>query len=593
MRSGGMQTGGMQTHRNTSLLGAPFRIAGRVRRVTLADLVIAVAVLVALYGIVRIGRGVGVSFAPKSNLSIDTSIRNLPYYGVRSLIRMFIALFVSLVFSFVYAYAAARSRRAAKVLIPALDILQSVPILGFLSVTVTGFMALFPGSLLGLELASIFAIFTSQAWNMTFSFYHSLLMTPTDLDEMSRLLGLSRWQRFWRVDAPSGVIGLVWNGMMSMGGGWFFLVASEAISVSNRNYSLPGVGSFAGAAIADGDLHKVLWAILTMAVLVIGVNVLFWRPLVAWSEMFRYETSQSATMARSFVLDLLRRSHWPRALGRLRRRISVPIDRVMSRLLGTDSGQLVAEEADRRNGDIVFWVLVGGLTGFGAWRALSFITAVDGFAVFWRPFWLGAVTFLRVAVLIVISTIIWVPIGAKVGLNPRAAQIAQPLVQVLASFPANFLFPFATFVFIRTGLSLNVGGILLMALGAQWYILFNAIAGAMEIPNDLREAMSDLGVQGWQLWRRLILPGVFTSYVTGGISAAGGAWNASIVSEIVTYGGTTLTATGLGAYIALATESGDMHEVLAGIAVMSFYVVSSNRLFWQPLYSRAKERFAL
>lgn len=576
-----------------SRITLPGRLLGRARRVSLSDVVVGLAVMVVLYGIVQLGRGTAVSFSPEVNRSIDTSVRNLPYYAARSLLRMFVALAASLVFSFVYAYAAARSRRAGKVLIPALDILQSVPILGFLSITVTGFIALFPGSLLGLELASIFAIFTSQAWNMTFSFYHSLMTVPRDLDEASRMLRLTRWQRFWRIEVPNGAIGLVWNGMMSMGGGWFFLVASEAITVSNKHYSLPGVGSFAGAAIADGDLGKVGWAILAMIVLVVGVNVVFWRPLVAWSELFKNEQSEAASVTHSWVLDLLRRSHWPRALGLLGRRVARPVNRFMGRVSGIDEVTLEVDERRQRVGDVVFWLIVGSGTAYGTWRLYGFVTAHEGPAVFWRPLWLGAVTFLRVTALLAVATVVWVPIGARIGLNPRAARIAQPLVQILASFPANFLFPFATYLFIRTGLSLDIGGIVLMSLGAQWYILFNAIAGAMEIPSDLREAMEDLDVRGWQLWRRLILPGLFPSYVTGGITASGGAWNASIVAETVTYGGTTLTATGLGAYIAAASATSDMRQVLAGVLVMSFYVVAINRLIWQPLFRIAQERYAL
>jgi len=564
-----------------------------MRRVSIADVIVALAVLVGLYAIVKVGRGTTVSFAPAENRSIDTSEWNLPYYGVRTLLRMFVALAASTVFALVYATAAARSRRLARVLIPALDILQSVPILGFLSVTVTGFIALFPGSLLGLEMASVFAIFTSQAWNMAFSFYASLMSLPRELDEMSRMMRLTRWQRFWRIEVPNGAIGLIWNGMMSMGGGWFFLVASEAISVSNRHYSLPGVGSFAGAAIADGQLGKVGWAIVTMVVLVVGVNVMFWRPLVAWSEKFKNEQSESTEVARSFVLDLLRRSHWPRALGRLRRRVAVPLDRVMGRVFGIDERDLAPDVGRQRLGDSVFWLVIGSVVAVGTWRLLVYVMADEGPAVFWRPLWEGAVTFLRVVVLVVVATVVWVPVGVWIGLRPRVARLAQPLVQVLASFPANFLFPLATWAFIRTGLSLNVGGVLLMSLGAQWYILFNAIAGAMGIPSDLIEAMDDLGVHGRRRWRRLILPAVFPAYVIGGITASGGAWNASIVAEIVTYGGTTLTATGLGAYIAAATEAGNFHHILAGIAIMSLYVVSINRFFWQPLSELAADRFAL
>jgi NitT/TauT family transport system permease protein len=571
----------------------PARVGSRLRRLSPLDVLVGVAILVLLYVIVRVGRGTTVSFAPSENTSIDTDPVNLPYYAARSLLRMFTALGASLVFTLAYGYAAARSRRAEKILIPALDILQSVPILGFLSITVTAFIALFPGSLLGLEFASIFAIFTSQAWNLTFSFYHSLITLPRELDEASRVLRLTRWQRFWRIEVPNGTIGLVWNGMMSMGGGWFFLVASEAITVVNRQYSLPGIGSYAGAAIADGDLGKVGWAIATMIVLVVGVNVLFWRPLVAWSEKFKNEQSEASEVPRSLVLDLLRRSHWPRAVGRVRRCLAEPIGRAAGRVFGVDDETLEPDLARRRTGDVVFAVVAVGLIGYGAVRLFAYVTEDEGIGVFWTPLWEGLITLSRVIVLVIVATLIWVPIGVRIGLNPRLARIAQPLVQILASFPANFLFPFATYAFIKTGVSLNIGGIVLMSLGAQWYILFNTIAGAMAIPSDLKEAMDNLGVSGWYRWRHLILPGIFPYYVTGGITASGGAWNASIVAEIVTYGGTTLTATGLGAYIAQATQAGEFHQILAGVAVMSLYVVTINRLFWQRLYRLAETRYSL
>jgi NitT/TauT family transport system permease protein len=569
------------------------RVGSRLRQVSLIDIAVGLAVLVLLYAVARVGRGTTVSFAPSENLGIDTDPRKLPYYGARSLLRMFVALGGSFAFTLVYAYAAARSRRLEKVLIPALDILQSVPVLGFLAITVTGFIALFPGSLLGLELASVFAIFTSQVWNMTFSFYHSLVTLPRELDEAARVLRMPRWLRFWRVEVPNGAIGLVWNGMMSMGGAWFFLVASEAITVANREYSLPGVGSYAGAAIADGDLAKVGLAIAAMVVLVVGVNVLFWRPLVAWSQKFKNEESEATDVQRSLVLDLVRRSHWPRLLGRAHRAVAWPVNRAGCRLFGVDDTIAPPPAGSRRLGDLVFWVIVGGLLGFGGLRLWGYVTADDGVAVFWTPMWQGTVTFLRVVVVVVVSTLVWVPIGVRIGLNPRLARVAQPLVQVLASFPANFLFPFATWLFIRAHVSLDIGGILLMSLGSQWYILFNAIAGAMAIPSDLQEAMAVMGVRGWQRWKRLILPAIFPYYVTGGITAAGGAWNASIVAEIVTYGGTTLTATGLGAYVSSATERGDFHHILAGVAVMSFYVVSLNRLLWRRLYRLAENRYSL
>jgi NitT/TauT family transport system permease protein len=571
---------------------APLRAALRRPKATAIDVLVAAAVLVLLYVIVRVGRGVTLSFAPRDVTTIDTSPGHLPYYAARSLLRMFVALGASTVFTLAYGYAAARSRRAEKVLIPLLDILQSVPVLGFLSITITGFIALFPGSFLGLELASVFAIFTSQVWNMTFSFYHSLITLPREFDELSRSLRLTRWMRFWRIEVPSGAIGLVWNGMMSFGGGWFFLSASEAISVLNRRYTLPGVGSYAAAAIDAGDLGKVGLGILTMAVMVVGVNVLFWRPLTAWVERFKIEQAEAAEVQRSLVLDVIRRSHWPRILGRVRRRIADRLSRPMA-ILGRDDRLHTADVGRRRIGDLVFLVVVIAAVAFGLWELLRYTAGQVGLGIYMEALGLGFVTFVRVVVLVALATVVWVPIGVRIGLSPRLARVAQPVVQVLASFPANFLFPFATLGFIKTGISLNVGGILLMALGAQWYILFNAIAGAMAIPTDLRDAMDSLDVRGWLRWKRLIGPAVFPAYITGAITASGGAWNASIVAEVVTYGGTTLTATGLGAFIAHATEVGDFPRILAGVAVMSVYVVGLNRIVWRRLYRLAEFRYGL
>jgi NitT/TauT family transport system permease protein len=572
-----------------------FPTKGALRRLPFGPIDVAVlaAVLVGLYVILEVGRGTTVSFSPTHVTTVSSDPADLPYYAARSLLRMFAALALSTLFALTYGYVAARSRRAEKVLIPALDILQSVPVLAFLSITVTGFIALFPGSLLGLECASIFAIFTAQAWNMTFSFYYSVRALPREVDEVSRMLRLTRWQRFWKIEVPNGTVGLVWNGMMSFDGGWFFLAASEAISVLNKKYALPGIGSYVAKAVDDGDLSKVGLAIATMVVMVIAVNVLFWRPLTAWAERYKLEESEAAERQRSLVLDLLHRSSWPRAIGRARRALADPLGRAM-RVLGRDGTAPVGERSvtTRRRGDLAFAALVGAPIADGLYRMLAYI-GEDGYRQVLDAFGYGAITFARVIVLVVFATLVWVPIGVWIGFNPRVARIAQPVVQVLASFPANFLFPFATLAFIKVGVSLNVGGILLMSLGAQWYILFNTIAGAMAVPTDLREAATVSGLRGWQLWKRLIIPGIFPAYVTGGITASGGAWNASIVSEIVTYGGTTLTATGLGAYIAQATETGDFHHILTGVAVMSVYVVALNRLFWRRLYRLAEIRYAL
>jgi NitT/TauT family transport system permease protein len=557
------------------------------------DLLVFAALLALLFGLLRLAPALNAPFLPRTAPStVSTDPASLPYYAVRSLLRMFIALILSVLFTFVYATAAARLRRAEQVLIPLLDILQSVPVLGFLTVTVTAFINLFPGSELGLECASIFAIFTSMSWNMTFAFYHSLISQPRDLDEAARIMRLTKWQRFWRLDVPSGMIPLVWNGMMSFGGAWFFLAASESISVLNHTYALPGIGSYVAAAIGQGDLGEVGIAIGVMIVMVIAVNVVFWRPLVAWSERFRAEESAAAERPRSVVLDLLRRSAVPDLIARQCRPAGRLLD-AATRPFGLAEHPLQRSVARARTGDVFFAGAVSAVVVYGAWRALHYVDTRTGLGAFGPAFVYGAATFGRVVVLLVVASVIWVPVGVWIGMNPRVSRLAQPVVQVLASFPANFLFPFAAAFFVAAGISLNIGGILLMALGAQWYILFNVIAGASAIPSDLREATRLMGLSGKLRWQRFILPAIFPAYVTGGITAAGGAWNASIVAEVVNYGKHHLTATGLGAYIAQAATTGDFPKVLIGVAVMSVYVVGLNRLVWRRLYHLAETRYAL
>ena len=573
--------------------GFPARGLWRRPGLRWADIVVAAALLALLFGLLRLAPALNAPFLPKTAPSqVSTDPANLPYYAVRSLLRMFIALILSVLFTFVYATAAARLRRTEKVLIPVLDILQSVPVLGFLSVTVTAFINLFPGSELGLECASVFAIFTSMAWNMTFAFYHSLVSQPRDLDEAARIMRLTRWERFWRLDVPSGMIPLVWNGMMSFGGAWFFLAASESISVLNHQYALPGIGSYAAAAIAQGNLGEVGYAIIAELVLVLGVNFLFWRPVTAWAERFRVEESESAEKPRSLVLDVLRRSDVPGLLGRPLRPVGRLLDRA-TRPFGVAEHPLAVSRARERTGDVFFAGVIAVLVAYGAWEALGYVRATTGLGEFGYAFGLGAATFARVIFLTAVATVIWVPVGVWIGMSPKVTRFAQPVVQVLAGFPANFLFPFATAVFVAWHIPLDFGSVLLMALGAQWYILFNVIAGASAIPSDLREAMTSLQVSGWLRWRKFILPSIFASYVTGGITAAGGAWNASIVAEVVSYGHNHLTATGLGAYIFQATATGDFPKILVGIAVMSIYVVLTNRLLWRRLYALAERRYSL
>ncbi len=557
----------------------------------LADIAVILGTLVLLAFIARIGAGAFVSFEPPNIVpAVDLDLRNLPYYAGRSTLRMFIALFFSTVFTLVYGYVAANSRRAERVMIPLLDILQSVPVLGFLSITVTGFIALFPGSLLGLEAASIFAIFTSQVWNMTFSFYQSLRTVPKELNEAATLYQLSRWQRFTKLEVPSATIGLLWNAMMSFGGGWFFVAASEAISVLNQEYTLPGIGSYVAAAIADENLVALGWALLTIAIVIVLVDQLFWRPLIAWSDKFRMEQSASAEAPESWVYDLLQTARIPRMLGKAITPIREAVNQLLSKLtppsstFKTDPNQ---EPRSDRLYNAILLVIIGILV---AW-ALHFILTTVGLGEVFKTFWLGILTLLRVTVLLLLATAIWTPIGVAIGFNPKLARTLQPVVQFLASFPANFIFPFATLFFIRTNISIEWGSILLMALGAQWYILFNSIAGAQSIPTDLREMADDIGLKGWQRWKKLIIPGIFSAWVTGGVTASGGAWNASIVAEIVAWGSTTLTATGLGTYIAEATTIGDWPRITLGIGMMSLFVVGLNRILWRRLYHLAEAKY--
>ena len=575
----------------------PVREVLRGRKLSWVDLVVGTGIIVVLYAVVKLGQSMAVNFTPgRAPVTISTDIADVPYYAVRSLLRMFIALGLSTVFTLVYGTAAARLRRAEKVLVPILDILQSIPILVFLPIALTFFIKVFPNSLLGLELASIFVIFTSQAWNMTFSFYHSLISQPTELDEAARMYRLTKWQRFWKLDVPSSMIGLVWNMMMSMGGGWFFLTASEAITVFVKgkgvSESLPGIGSYMAAAVRQGSYSEVTIAIVVMVVLVVGTNFFFFRPLVAWSDKFRLESSESGDKPTSVVLNFLRRSSIPRWAGRVSRPVARTLDR-MTRPFGLAEYPLRPDDRARQIGDTIFWSVIVAVSAAVAVIGLLYLNSHLGFARFPSLIGFGFATFGRVVVLLLIATAIWVPIGVKIGMSPKLARYAQPVVQVLASFPAILLFPFATLIFIDLGISLNYGAIVLMMLGAQWYILFNVIAGASSIPNDLREMMITMRLTRRQRWRQVILPAIFPAYVTGGITAAGGAWNASIVAELVSWHHRTLHAFGLGNYIATASSQGRFALLIAGGIVMSAFVVIVNRLFWRRLYRLAESRYTL
>ncbi|MDI1295157.1 MAG: ABC transporter permease subunit [bacterium] len=514
----------------------------------------------------------------------------LPYYALRTVIRMFAALVASTLFTLVVATLAARSRRAGQIIVPALDILQSVPILGFLTFTVTFFMGLFPGNILGVELASVFAIFTSQAWNMAFSFYQSLRAIPTDLDEVSQGFALSPVRRFLRLDLPFATPALVWNAMMSMSGGWFFVVASEAITVGHTTVTLPGIGSWLALAIQHQDFRAIALAVLMMGVVIILYDQLFFRPVVAWADRFRFEQTASNNRPGSWAYDLLRRT-------RLLPVLFAPVAGVGQLLLALEPAASAARPARTPAPNPIverIWqVAILLAVGAAIWWSGRYILATLGLADIAEAFLLACLTMLRVVVLIALASLIWVPIGVWIGLNPAWAERVQPVAQFLAAFPANVLFPFAVIAIVHWHLSPDIWLSPLMILGTQWYILFNVIAGASAIPNDLREVADMFGVRGWPWWRQVALPGIFPFYVTGALTASGGSWYASIVAEAVSWGSQHLEAHGLGTYIAKATTAGDYPRVALGIAVMSLFVLGFNRLVWRPMYAFAERRLRL
>nr|WP_210399014.1 ABC transporter permease subunit [Steroidobacter denitrificans] len=507
---------------------------------------------------------------------------------------MLAAMVLSLLFTFTYATWAAKSRRAEQVLIPLLDILQSVPILGFISVSVIFFMSLAPGRMLGAEMAAVFAIFTSQAWNMAFSFYQSLRTVPRELTEASHSFQLGPWMRFWKLEAPFAMPALVWNMMMSMSGGWFFVVASEAISVGDTTVTLPGIGSYIALAIAGRDLGAIFWAIATMLVVIMIYDQLLFRPLVAWADRFRFEQETGATPPGSWVLTALSRS-------RLVALVVAPLANIWRRTYRASSVPDHTAPFGRREAranlavwlDRLWYGAIIAVCLVALWMITGFVLEGVTLAEVGTAVLFGLATMVRVFVLIALASIIWVPIGVWLGLRPGAARIAQPIAQFMAAFPANLLFPLAVSAIVVLRLNPDVWLSPLMILGTQWYILFNVIAGASTIPSELRDIGANLRVRGWLWWRRIALPAVFSFYMTGAITASGGSWNASIVAEIASWGDTTLKAHGLGAYIAEATEAGDFHRIVLGIAVMSAFVVIINRAFWRPLYAHAERKFRL
>ncbi|QIG49797.1 ABC transporter permease subunit [Nordella sp. HKS 07] len=556
-----------------------------------------VAFILVMSGIVLIAHGAVEMRAPLDQLArqpIELDPARLPEYALRTTLRMFAAMLASLVFTFIVATLAAKSRRAEMFIIPALDILQSVPVLGFLTFTVTFFTGLLPGRQLGAECAAIFAIFTAQAWNMAFSFYQSLKTVPRDLDEVSRGFGLSAWQHFWRLDAPFATPGLIWNMMMSMSGGWFFVVASEAITVGDTTVDLPGIGSWLATAITERNFAAVGWAVLAMAIVIALYDQLLFRPIVAWADRFRAEQVASQEKPRSWVYELARRT-------RLMKTVLAPVSWTWQRLLllrlGGSGPRFIVPAGGQGKGfrltDYIWMALILALAAWGAVLVVNYLKTTLGYTDLLAALGRGLATLLRVTVLVALASLVWVPIGVWIGLRPKVAGRVQPLAQFMAAFPANVLFPIAVLAIVAAGADPNIWLSPLMILGTQWYVLFNVIAGASAIPTDLREAAAVYQIKSWPWWRYVALPAIFPFYVTGAITASGGSWNASIVAEVASWGDTRLEAYGLGSYIANASVAGDFPRVLLGIAVMSIFVTLINRALWRPLFVFAERRLRL
>ncbi len=571
-----------------SSFAAPALASGR-RMPNRWDGIAMLLVMGLLIGLVDVGRSTlftPLVSSPTATIHLDPSY--LPGYALRTTARMFAALFASLFFTFTFATLAAKSRRAGLILIPILDILQSVPILGFLSFTVVFFLNLFPGRVFGAELACIFAIFTSQAWNMAFSFYQSLTTLPADLVEASKSFRLSPWQKFWRLDVPFAMPGLVWNTMLSMSGGWFFVVASEAITVGNTSFALPGIGSYVALALKQKNLLAIFYAILAMLIVILLYDQLLFRPLVAWSGKFRFETTAAAATPDPWMLKLIRQT---RVFQAIFDTAGGAIGKIFRLRLGAGASVQVDDSAKPSKViDVIWYAIIAAVAGFAFWRIVAFISGSLHWTDLGEALLMGCYTMIRVVVLMAIAALIWVPIGVYIGLRPKATRIAQPIAQFLAAFPANLLFPPFVVAIVYFHVSPNIWLSPLMLIGTQWYILFNVIAGAAAFPGDMREAVANFRIRGTLRWRRVMIPGILPYFVTGAITASGGAWNASIVAEVASWGSKHLQAQGLGAYIAQATTAGDTPKIVLGVAVMSGFVIATNRVLWRPLYAYASRR---
>jgi NitT/TauT family transport system permease protein len=556
----------------------------------LPDVIMFAAGIAIFYGVASVGRSWFGPFTP--TVEISRSVRALPAYAGYSLLRITIAYGLSLGFALVYGYVAAYNARAERFMIPLLDVLQSIPVLSFLPPVMLAMVALFPSRQLGVEMGTILLIFTSQVWNMTFSFYGSLKGIPNEMREAATIYRFSWWQRFTQMELPSSAISLVWNSMMSVAGGWFALMVCEMFVLGQRDFRLPGLGSYLQTAASAGDTASIFWGIATMVLLIVLLDQFVWRPVIAWAEKFKVEQVESTDAPRSWVLNLVEHSG---GLARIRQKTLRPLG---ERLLLYFARKHREESPEARALAWREWLvralavlaLVG--IGYGVVRVAIILGGLQKAELHETALGLGA-TFLRVNLALLLGALWTIPAGVAIGLNPRLARIAQPLAQIAASVPATALLPVILLVLIRLGGGLGLASIVVLLLGTQWYVLFNVIAGAMAIPTDLKECCSVFQLTGVARWKKLILPGIFPYLVTGLVTASGGAWNASIVAEYFHFKGQTYTTTGLGATISLATDRGDFHLLLAATIMMAATVVTVNRLVWRRLYGLAETRFRL
>ena len=542
--------------------------------------------LALFYGVIEVGRNWLGPFRPQ--VEISRSLSALPVYAGYSLLRIAIAYVLSLIFAIAYGYIAAYRPRAERFMIPLLDVLQSIPVLSFLPGVMLAMAALFPGRQLGVELGAVLLIFTGQVWNMAFSFYASLKSIPREMREAATIYRFNWWQRFLQIELPFATIGLVWNSMMSVAGAWFFLMACEQFT----DFRLPGLGSYLQSAADNGDTRSILLGIATMIAVIVLMDQIIWRPVIAWAEKFKFEQVESTSAPTSWVLDFLRRS---RGVAYLRKRAVRPLREQMVHYF---AGQHEArsQSSDESITALWLWRILGvaalGAIGYAVVRVVLILAGLHSSELHEIGLGLGA-TFLRVNAALILGALWTIPAGVAIGFNPRLARIAQPLAQIAASVPATALFPVVLLILIRLGGGLGLGSIVLLLLGTQWYILFNVIAGAMAIPTDLKEAASVFGIHGWERWRKLILPGIFPFLVTGLITASGGAWNASIVAEYFHFKGQTYSTIGVGSIISAATDAKNFNLLLAGTIALAAVVVTTNRLLWRRFYRLAETRFKL